>query len=162
LLSKEDQELVDMSQNMASKSKSKLKKDIKDTNKMVESTKKPKKTKTNNMLIDWSTYKPPKPTSKEGIEREKERMSRREPEYDIIQSSSKKSNLKKDIKDTIKMVESTKKPKKTKTKNISKAIELAQLIAKEPKYVKKTQKDEVKDTINEIEKLLKAPKINDC
>jgi neutral trehalase len=68
---------------------------------------------------------------------------------------SSKLTLKEDIKDTIKMVESTKKQKKTNTKNISKAIELAQLIAKEPKYVSKEPMDEVKDTINEIEKLLK-------
>ncbi len=66
-----------------------------------------------------------------------------------------KSNLKKDIQDTIKMVDSTKKPKKINTKNVSNAIELAQMMAKEPKYVSKNPKDEVKDTINEIEKLLK-------
>jgi hypothetical protein len=103
---------------------------------------------------------------------------------DFKKPKSSKLKLKEDIKDTIKMVESTEKPKKTNTKNISKAIEIAQLIAKEPKYntkktntkniskaielaqlmakepkyVKKTQKDEVTDTINEIEKLIKAPK----
>jgi hypothetical protein len=130
---------------------------------MVESTKKPKKTKTKNMPIDWSTYKPPKPTSKEGIEQEKQRKMNTQPEYDMIQSSSKKSNLKKDVQNTLDMVKSVKIPKgKKSNKNISKAIELAQLIAKEPKYVSKEPMDEVIDTINEIEKLLKAPKINDC
>ena len=73
-----------------------------------------------------------------------------------------KSKLKKDIEDTIKMVESVKIPKPIKqNKNISKTLEIAELITKTPKIKKMNMKKEtesIHDTMAEIDKLLKAPK----
>lgn len=72
-----------------------------------------------------------------------------------------KSKLKKDIEDSIKLVESIKIPKKTKSKNLSKAIEITELIAKTPKTKKinssKVNK-EIQESIDLIDKLIKADK----
>jgi hypothetical protein len=71
-----------------------------------------------------------------------------------------KSNVKMDIKKQIENIESVQIPKKkSPNKNISKVIEIAQMMANAPKKfdLKKATKD-VDDSIAEIDKLLKAPK----
>ena len=84
-------------------------------------------------------------------------------EFDInlgIEPKSSKSNLKKDIEDTIKEVKSHKMPKKTKSKDISTALEITDMIINQPKIKKVNKKDidSVMNSINSIQGLLKAKK----
>jgi len=74
---------------------------------------------------------------------------------------SKKSNLKKEIEEVLEQVKNIKIPKKTNIKNMSTALDIADMIVKTPKTKKinhaKASK-EIDESIAEIEKLLKAPK----
>lgn len=124
------------------------------------------------MPIDWTTFKP-KFTSKEGIEAQRQRMLNTEPEYNLELEDERKlreakekrlkkskSNVKMDIQKEIEKFESIKIPKiKKPNKNISKMIDMVQMVASAPKKfdIKKATKD-VDDSIAEINKLLKAPK----
>jgi len=111
------------------------------------------------MPVDWNTFKPDL-SSKEAQKAEKERKSRKEPEYDMIQSSSKKpkSNLKEKIQKQINKIESVKIQKPKKSKAIPQMLEVAEMIVKMPKTKKIEYNKEIDDSIAEIDKLLKASK----
>ena len=79
----------------------------------------------------------------------------------LEKSKSSKAKLIKDVDDTLKMIESIKIPKKTKSKDLSKVISITEMMVKTPKTKKiNTMKasKEIDDIHAEIDKLLKAPK----
>ena len=71
-----------------------------------------------------------------------------------------KSKLKKEIEDSIKLVESIKIPKKVKSKNISMALGMVEHVSNAPKTkkIKEKEIESINDSIAEIDKLLKTPK----
>jgi len=75
-------------------------------------------------------------------------------------TKSSKSNMIKEVQDSIKMVDSIKIPKKVKSKNISTVLDMIERVSKAPKTKKIYDKDieSINDSINEVDKLLKTPK----
>lgn len=115
------------------------------------------------MPVDWNTFKPDL-SSKEAQYVEKERKKNTQPEYDMIQRSSKKngkSKLKKELKGKIQKqinkIESINIPKIKKSKTIPKMLEIAEMIVKAPK-TKKINTKNISNMMDIAEMIVKIPK----
>ena len=74
-------------------------------------------------------------------------------------SKSSKAKLIKEVKDMIKLISSVKIPKATNSKNLSKAIELTDLITKTPKIKKIKDSQNISKALEIAELIVKAPKL---
>lgn len=79
--------------------------------------------------------------------------------YKNPKSSSSKAKLIKEVEDMIKLISSVKIPKGTNSKNLSKAIELTELITKTPKIKKIKDSKNLSKALEIADLIVKAPKI---